>query len=165
MDLRSSPAAVSFEPGQRNRIRLRPLTITLKRLQRAAGMIVKFPLRDSTILFTLAAVCLFTTSWTADAAPTKLDCILTQLGPDGKDVAHAITVAFDSGANSLVVTDGAKNFDLAHVKISTISINGYNSEISIGIERSSWAIVLQTYSQSPPIAEFGQCQAPGPPSH
>ena len=65
----------------------------------------------------------------------------------------------------LVVVDGAKNLDLAHVKISTISINGYNGEISIGIERSSWAIVLQTYSQNPPIAEFGQCQPPAPPSH
>ena len=62
----------------------------------------------------------------------------------------------------LVVVDGAKNFDLAHVKISTISINGYNGEISIGIERSSWAIVLQTYSQNPPIAEFGQCQLAAP---
>ncbi len=105
------------------------------------------------------------TSQAVDAAPTKLDCVLTHLGPDGKDVPHPITVAFDSEANTLVVVDGAKNLDLAHVKISTISINGYNGEISIGIERSSWAIVLQTYSQNPPIAEFGQCQPPAPPSH
>ncbi len=121
-------------------------------------MIVKFPVRDFAILFVIVTVSSPMTLQAADAAPTKLDCVLTQPGPDGKDVPHPITVAFDSKANTLVVVDGAKNLDLAHVKISTISINGYNSEISIGIERSSWAIVLQTYSQTPPIAEFGQCR-------
>ncbi len=127
-------------------------------------MIVKFPVRDFAILFVIVTVSSPMTLQAADAAPTKLDCVLTQPGPDGKDVPHLITVAFDSEANTLVVVDGAKNLDLAHVKISTISINGYNDEISIGIERSSWAIVLQTYSQNPPIAEFGQCRPPAPPS-
>ncbi|MGA3304175.1 MAG: hypothetical protein ABSC72_12935 [Methylovirgula sp.] len=128
-------------------------------------MTSKFLLRDFAILFAFVAVSSPMTSQAVDAAPIKLDCVLTHLGPDGTDVAHTITVAFDSEANTLVVVDGAKNLDLAHVKISTISINGYNGEISIGIERSSWAIVLQTYSQNPPIAEFGQCQPAAPPSH
>ena len=125
----------------------------------------KFLLRNFAIVCAFVSIGSPMASRAALAAPTKLDCVLTHLGPDGKDVPHAITVTFDSEANSLVVVDGTKNIDLAHVKISTISVNGYNGDISIGIERSSWAIVLQTYSQNPPLAEFGQCQPTAPPSH
>lgn len=112
---------------------------------------------------------LVATAWSsslpASAAPVRLQCALTYSGADGKDMTRAIALAFDSEANTISVDDGTKHWDLGHVKISTISVNGYTADISVGIERSSLAIVFQTYSQTNSVAEFGICKQLGAPTH
>lgn len=96
-----------------------------------------------------------------EAAPVRLHCVLSS--PVTAARPNEITIAFDAERNSLSVDRGQQHFDLGHVTISTISVDGYTQAMSIGIDRSSWSIVVQTYSQTPSIAEFGVCKQ-SPPS-
>ena len=96
------------------------------------------------------------------AIPTRLQCALTSTGADGKNTTRAISITFDAKANTLIFYQGAQHQALAHVTISTISVNGYTDEMSIGIDRSSWSIVVQTYSQDHTSAEFGVCKPADP---
>ncbi|HUI22388.1 MAG TPA: hypothetical protein VLZ74_15250 [Methylocella sp.] len=94
----------------------------------------------------------------AFAKPTRLECTLTSAGADGKEMSRKISVVFDAGANTLDFYQGSQHSELAKVTISTISIDGYTDDMSIGIDRSSWSIVVQTYSQDHVLAEFGICK-------
>lgn len=98
-----------------------------------------------------------------EAAPIRLHCVLSSTGAaDAKP--SEIDIVFDAESNSLTIDRGTQHVALSHVTISTISIDGYTQAISIGIDRSSWSVVVQTYSQDPPTAEFGTCK-PAPADH
>lgn len=108
----------------------------------------------------------------AAAAPKQLDCSLTRLetraGPnfevEGEN--RPIAVIFDDEAKSLAVSAGAGKRGLGHVTITQISMNGYVDDMSLGIDMSSWSIVLQTYKPEAMTTEFGACResAKPPPS-
>jgi len=92
-----------------------------------------------------------------EAAPIRVHCVLSSTGAaDAKP--SEIDIVFDVESNSLTVDRGTQHIALSHVTISTISIDGYTQAMSIGIDRSSWSVVVQTYSQGPPTAEFGTCK-------
>lgn len=99
------------------------------------------------------------------AKATGLECALTSARADNKETTRTISIAFDAEANTLVSYQGAQHRDLANVTISTVSINGNTDDMSIGIDRSSWSIVVQTYSQDHVVAEFGVCKPANAPSH
>jgi hypothetical protein len=99
----------------------------------------------------------------AFAMPVRLECTLTSAGADGKETIRKINVVFDAEANTLELYQGSQHRELGKVTISTISINGYNDDMSIGIDRSSWSIVVQTYSEDHVLAEFGVCKPPPAP--
>ena len=92
------------------------------------------------------------------ATPTRLECTMTSASPDDKNTTHTIFVVFDAEMNTLVLYQGAQRREFADVTISTVSINGATDDVSIGIDRSSSSIVVQTYSQDRVSAEFGACK-------
>ncbi len=102
----------------------------------------------------------------AGAAPQRLDCVLTdieikssgakfdsQVGAEKRTVA----VAFDDDSKKLTVSQGGIEMPLKNVAISQTSMTGAGDNFSIGIDRSSWRIVLQTYGQGTARNEFGDC--------
>lgn len=100
---------------------------------------------------------------TATAAPVQLACTLSHIGDDGKAVSRPLAIVFDGETNTIGIDDTGAHSDLAHVRISTISVNGYNDRLSLGIERSSLALVLQHYdAQAHSTAEFGSCKIAPP---
>ncbi|HTV33828.1 MAG TPA: hypothetical protein VME69_12125 [Methylocella sp.] len=89
----------------------------------------------------------------------RLECTLTAAGGEGKEMTtRQIGIVFDTEANKLDFYDGAQRRELAQVTISTISIDGYTDDLSVGIDRSSWSIVVQTYAPDHVHAEFGVCK-------
>jgi hypothetical protein len=102
----------------------------------------------------------------AGAAPQRLDCVLTdieikssgakfdsQAGAEKRTVA----VTFDDDSKKLTVSQGGIEKPLKNVAISQTSMTGAGDNFSIGIDRSSWRIVLQTYGQGTARNEFGDC--------
>jgi len=100
------------------------------------------------------------------AAPQTLGCVLTdieiksgglkfdsQVGAEKR----SIVVIFDDDAKTLAMKeDGAQN-PLQNVAISQTSMTGASGNISLGIDRSSWRIVFQTYGEGNARNEFGEC--------
>jgi hypothetical protein len=126
--------------------------ITYRSLEKAAAIVSALPAISS--LVAPAA---------AFAMPVRLECTLTSAEADVKESARKIGVVFDTEANTLDFYEGSLRRGLAKVTISTISIDGYTEDLSIGIDRSSWSIVVQTYSQDHILAEFGVCKpSPAP---
>jgi hypothetical protein len=103
--------------------------------------------------------------WSADAnaAPGRLDCAMAKLETktgsnfDVEAENRSIIVVFDEDAKTLsVYQDGGKQ-PLAHVTITPIAMSGYVDDLSLGIDRSSWDVVLQTYKPGSKSTEFGAC--------
>jgi len=122
--------------------------ITFKRVLRARAAVSLF-----------VWVCSSFFQMAAFAKPVRLDCMLTGAGGQGKETTtRQIGIVFDTEVNKLDFYDGAQRRELAQVTISTISIDGYTDDLSIGIDRSSWSIVVQTYASGHVHAEFGVCK-------
>jgi hypothetical protein len=99
----------------------------------------------------------------ASAAPRRLDCSLTVLetkaGPK-LDVAaekRAIIVVFDEQAKALTVRQDGGARALGNVTMTQSSMTGYVDEMSLGVDPSSWSVVLQTYKPDSMDVEFGAC--------
>jgi len=99
----------------------------------------------------------------ADAAPKRLDCSLTVLetkaGPK-LDVAaekRAVIVVFDQEAKALTVRQDGGARALGNVTMTQSSMTGYVDEMSLGVDPSSWSVVLQTYKPDSVDVEFGTC--------
>jgi hypothetical protein len=97
------------------------------------------------------------------APPQRLDCKLswleTQAGPNSVQRAEdrSTTVAFDEQAQTLTVNlDGSAQV-LSHVTFILSALSGFTGDISLGIDRGSWRVVLQTYKAGSKQAEFGTC--------
>ncbi len=103
---------------------------------------------------------------TIAAAPQRLDCVLTdieikssgakfdsQVGAEKRTVA----VTFDDDSKKLAVNQRGIETPLKNVAISQTSMTGAGDNFSLGIDRSSWRIVFQTYGQGTARNEFGDC--------
>ena len=66
-------------------------------------------------------------------------------------------MTFDEQQGSLSLRQGTANKSLQDVTITPTSMNGAADDISLGIDRSSWRIVFQTYGPNSVRNEFGIC--------
>lgn len=101
---------------------------------------------------------------TATADPKQLDCTLTDPGSvsvsSQQTESRPVTVTFDEAAGTLSVNRGGTTRALSHVTMTQSSVTGYLDDISLGIDRGAWNIVLQTYDAHSTRAEFGTCKSP-----
>jgi len=104
------------------------------------------------------------------AAPQRLECELNfveiKAGPksDQQPEARSIIVLFDEQPQTIMVEEDGKARALQHVTITPNALNGFVDDISLGIDRGSWQVVLQTYQANDMRVEFGACrQATSPP--
>jgi hypothetical protein len=102
--------------------------------------------------------------WTADAsaAPSQLNCVLTNTGTQAGSQNQTIVVTFDADAKTLTAQEGTQSYGFSNVSISNVSISGAINSVSLGIDRSSLGFVWQQYEADKAVTEFGQCQ---PTSH
>ena len=105
----------------------------------------------------------------ASAGPRSLDCKLTTVQTktgSSFEVAsenQRLTITFDEGAKTLIADLDARLLAFDHVTITPITMTGYVLDVSLGIDRSDWSIVLQTYEDRSIRSEFGTClPASGP---
>ena len=103
---------------------------------------------------------------TSKATPQELDCILTDVETKSEETKfdsqvavekRAIVVTFDEQQGLLSLHEGKANKLLQDVTITPTSMNGAADGISLGIDRSSWRIVFQTYGPNSVRNEFGIC--------
>jgi hypothetical protein len=99
----------------------------------------------------------------AGAAPQRLDCVLTDTDAQSAVQHRAVTVLFDEDDKSLTVSEGGRARVLGDVTISNTSMAGNRDDISLGVDRSSWRLVFQTYSGDAVVNEYGQCKLVGGP--
>jgi hypothetical protein len=95
----------------------------------------------------------------AIAAPTALDCTLTELVANtGREAENrSITVVLDEEARSLTVYQDGSAQVLSHITLTQSTMNGYVKGMSLGIDRSSLSVVFQIYKPNSTSTEFGSC--------
>lgn len=100
------------------------------------------------------------------AAPQRLDCVLKDIEIKSSATKfeslvgaekRALAVTFDDDAKTLTIEEGGVETQLRDAAISQTSMTAAGSNISLGIDRSSWFIVFQTYGQGTIRSEFGDC--------
>jgi hypothetical protein len=128
--------------------------------RRSGGVVLRV---GASALSALAMALVLLWSADANAAPRRLDCSMAKLETksgsnfDIEAENRSISVVFDEDAKTLsVYQDGGKQ-PLAHVTITPIAMSGYVDDLSLGIDRSSWSVVLQTYKPGSKSTEFGSC--------
>jgi len=103
---------------------------------------------------------------TISAAPQTLDCVLTDIEIKSSGTKfesqvgaekRAISVTFDDDSKAFTLKQDGLDSPLGKVAISQTSMTASGGNISIGIDRSSWHIVFQTYAQGTTRSEFGEC--------
>jgi hypothetical protein len=94
---------------------------------------------------------------TASAAAQRLDCTLTDRDAETGVEHRALAIVFDEDAATMQWQEGGRIRDLTDVSISMTSMSGGEPAMTIGISRSSWRIVLQTYQKNAVRTEFGVC--------
>lgn len=97
-----------------------------------------------------------------EAAPQQLDCTLTMLeskaNPNFTEAeSRPIAVIVDQQAKAIAVSQDGTTQALDHVTFSQLTINGYTSTLSLGMDKSSGNIVLQSYGPNANKTEFGAC--------
>ncbi len=101
---------------------------------------------------------------TAAADPKQLDCTLADPGSvsasSQQTESRPVTVTFDEAAGTLFVSRDGTTRAFSHVTMTQSSVTGYLDDISLGIDRGAWIIVLQTYDAYSTRAEFGTCKSP-----
>ena len=114
----------------------------------------------------LSTLSLLVSFGTLKATPQELDCILTDVETKSEETKfdsqvavekRAIVVTFDEQQRLLSLREGKANKLLQDVTITPTSMNGAADDISLGIDRSSWRIVFQTYGPNSVRNEFGIC--------
>jgi hypothetical protein len=102
----------------------------------------------------------------AEAASRQLDCVLTDVETKRAGASfdsqvgaekRAISVAFDEEKSELSAREGDKVIALQNVTITQTSMSAAADSVSLGIDRSSWRIVFQTYGPDFVRNEFGLC--------
>ena len=129
------------------------------------GPIEQIANRVMTVL-ALSTLSLLVSFGTLKATPQELDCILTDVETKSEETKfdsqvavekRAIVVTFDEQQGLLSLHEGKANKLLQDVTITPTSMNGAADGISLGIDRSSWRIVFQTYGPNSVRNEFGIC--------
>ena len=101
------------------------------------------------------------------AASKTLDCVLTDVeikSSGTKFESHVaaeqrpISVIFDDEAKTLIIKEGSSEWPLRDVAISEVSMTGAGADVSLGIDRSSWRAVFQSYAPESTRNEFGECR-------
>ena len=114
----------------------------------------------------LSTLSLLVSFGTLKATPQELDCILTDVETKSEETKfdsqvavekRAIVVTFDEQQRLLSLREGKADKLLQDVTITPTSMNGAADGISLGIDRSSWRIVFQTYGPNSVRNEFGIC--------
>jgi hypothetical protein len=93
----------------------------------------------------------------ARAAPQSLECTLTDTDAQTAAEHRSIELIFDEEAATLKFREGGRTRNLGDVSISTTSISGGEPGMTVGISRSSWRVVVQTYQKNSVRTEYGVC--------
>ena len=97
----------------------------------------------------------------AYAKPVRLDCMIADESATAQSPARRLVVVFDEERKTLSVGGDASSEAYRSVTISTVSINGAGANTTVGIDRSSWSIVFQTYRADGIETEMGACRPYG----
>jgi len=96
------------------------------------------------------------------AAPQQLTCILTDTDTHPGSENRSLTITFDEDDKTLTAKEGDLSYGFSDRSISSVTINGLNDLVSLGIDRSSLGIVWQQYKANEVVStEFGQCHLSG----
>ena len=96
----------------------------------------------------------------AATASEQLTCTLTDTAAQPGAQSRPLTIIVDDAANTLKAQEGERTYTFRDVSISSVSISGHADDISLGIDRSSFGVVFQSYGGATNAAaiEFGRCQ-------
>jgi len=98
----------------------------------------------------------------SEAAPRQLNCTLTLLEStadanfSGAE-SRSIAITVDREAKTIAVSQDGTTQAFDHVTFSQLTINGYTSTLSLGLNTSSGNLVLQSYGPKSNQNEFGTC--------
>lgn len=99
----------------------------------------------------------------AVAAVQRLDCVLTDTDEASAVEHRPIVILFDDESATMKLQEGARSRDLGQVSISMVSMSGGDADTTIGVSKSSWRVVVQTYQRGSVRTEFGVCTLRGSP--
>lgn len=69
-----------------------------------------------------------------------------------------IQIQVDEAARRISIYQDGKPHALGNVTITQIAMTGYTDKLSVGLQKSSLNVVLQTYEPNRIKAEFGSCR-------
>ncbi len=99
----------------------------------------------------------------AVAATQRLDCVLTDTDVASAIEHRPIVILFDDESATMKLQEGARTRELGQVSISMVSMSGGDADTTIGVSKSSWRVVVQTYQSGSVRTEFGVCTLRGAP--
>jgi hypothetical protein len=105
----------------------------------------------------LAYVAAVLASRGAWAAPQRLECTLTDTDTQSAVEHRSIAIIFDEDKATMKLQDSSRTRDLTNVSISMTSMSGGEADMTVGVSRSSWRVVLQTYQKNAVRTEYGVC--------
>ncbi|MGA2839595.1 MAG: hypothetical protein ABSG18_05355 [Steroidobacteraceae bacterium] len=117
-------------------------------------MLVRISIGVSVPLLLVAAVL---ASAGALAAAQRLECTLTDTDAQSAVERRAIAIIFDEETTTMQLQEGGHTRNLTDVSISMTSMSGGETDMTIGVSRSSWRVVLQTYQENSVRTEYGIC--------
>jgi len=91
------------------------------------------------------------------AAPQRLECTLTDTDAESAVERRALAIIFDEETTTMKMQEDGRIRNLTNVSISMTSMSGGDAGMTIGVSRSSWRIVLQTYQRNSVRTEYGVC--------
>ncbi len=120
----------------------------------------QIPIGVSAPLLLVAAVLANSAAW---AAPQRLECTLTDTDAQSAVERRSIAIIFDEEATTMNLQESGRIRNLTNVSISMTSMSGGDAGVTIGVSRSSWRVVLQTYQGNSVRTEYGVCALSEPP--
>ena len=118
---------------------------------------MKTQVRSPTAIVASALTIAFAWSVGASATPQQLDCVLTDTEAKPGSESRPIVIVFDEDAKALTAKEGDHSYSFSKVSISSVSINGLDDSVILGIDRSSMGIVWQQYETDQVRTEYGKC--------
>jgi hypothetical protein len=116
-------------------------------------------------LFAIGCVLLLLSPAVASGKPVRLDCTLrdveTRTSSNFDRAAggenRPVSLMFDEQSNALTLYQDGKSRALHDVTITQLAVSGADDMISLGVDRSSLSMVLQSYGPDSMRAELGIC--------
>jgi len=122
------------------------------------SIIVKIPIHACAPLLLAAGVL---ASGNTFAGPQRLECTLTETDAESAVEHRSIAIVFDEDAATMKLQEGGRTRNLSDVSISMTSMSGGEADMTVGVSRSSWRVVLQTYQKNSVRTEYGVCALSG----